>query len=79
MKIISLSNLMQTISTKWLVSYDFVQQIDEMYNNYSKIVYGINYSAQNRYQGTEVIFFSDGLIIPDINDPTKTKTKKLTI
>lgn len=44
-----------------------------MYKNAESIIYGINYSAQNRYEGAEAMFFSDGLIIPDIKNPSNLK------
>lgn len=71
---LSLSKLMAKIKTKWMVSYDYVNEINEMYVNYEKIIYGINYSVQKRYKGTEVIFFSKDLNRPKVDDPTKVKT-----
>lgn len=57
----------------WIVSYDNTHEINEMYSDLRKIEYGINYSAQSRYQGPEVIFFCDGIVIPDDSNPTKVK------
>lgn len=53
----------------WLVSYDNAPQIQTLYQAYRSIVYGLSYSAQDRYQGAEVMFFSDGLTIPDAVGP----------
>lgn len=44
-----------------------------MYYGLRKIEYGINYSAQSRYQGAEVIFFCERMNIPEVSDPTKVK------
>jgi DNA adenine methylase len=44
-----------------------------MYNDYPTIIYGINYSAADHYTGAEVMFFSKGLIIPDVKNPAKSK------
>jgi DNA adenine methylase len=57
------------IRQHWIVSYDHTSEIDEMYKSCAKITYGINYSAQNRYKGAEVMFFSENLIIPDVKNP----------
>ena len=57
----------------WIVSYDNTPEINQMYSGLRKIEYGINYSAQSRYQGPEVIFFCDTLLIPEVSDPTKVK------
>lgn len=57
----------------WVVSYDHVPEIVGMYPRFTSIVYGLNYSAQMRYQGAEVMFFSDRLAVPDVDNPTKLK------
>ncbi|MGH7840030.1 MAG: DNA adenine methylase [Candidatus Binataceae bacterium] len=49
---------------KWIVSYDNVQPIRDMYAGCRHIVYGIGYSAREVREGGEVMFFSDGLQIP---------------
>lgn len=59
------------ISLPWLVSYDHAPEIVSMYEGCPTIAYGINYSAQNRYKGAEVMFFSPKLEIPDVANPAK--------
>lgn len=54
----------KSIQVPWIVSYDNVPQINEMYQGCPRITYGINYSAQDRYLGSEVMFFSEGLKYP---------------
>ena len=46
---------------KWIVSYDNVDEIKEMYNQFRHIEYGLSYTVQNKYEGKEVMFFSDNL------------------
>ncbi len=53
----------------WLVSYDNAPEIKGMYSAFRSIVYGLSYSAQERYKGAEVMFFSDNLQIPDAVQP----------
>lgn len=63
------------IKTPWIVSYDNTPEIQELYNTNS-LTYGINYSAQDRYKGSEAMFFSKHLTIPVTEDPTKMKAPK---
>jgi DNA adenine methylase len=53
----------------WIVSYDNAPEIQHMYSKFRSIVYGLSYSAQDRYKGAEIMFFSDGLTIPDAVGP----------
>lgn len=47
------------IKTPWIVSYDNTPEIRDMYKKTQSLMYGINYSAQDRYKGSEAMFFSD--------------------
>jgi len=53
----------------WVVSYDNVEEIQTMYEISKGLTYGINYTAQTRYIGSEVMFFSEGLVVPDADIP----------
>lgn len=61
------------ITLPWIVSYDYTPEVLEMYKNNNLIVYGINYSAQTKYKGAEVMFFNNDLKIPATSNPVKTK------
>lgn len=50
----------------WLVSYDDVLPIQEMYGGTPALQYTIGYSARNVLRGREAMFFSDGLIVPEV-------------
>lgn len=63
----------EKITQPWIVSYDHAPEIVSMYQGCSTIEYGINYSAQDRYKGAEVMFFSDELAIPDVRNPVNLK------
>ncbi len=56
-------------SQQWIVSYDNTPQIGLMYPKSRNIVYGLSYSAQDRYKGSEVMFFSKDLHIPEVVVP----------
>lgn len=49
----------------WVVSYDNVQEICQMYRKSQGFTYDLNYTAQKRYVGNEVMFFSRRLHIPE--------------
>lgn len=71
---INISNIITSeIRKPWIVSYDHVDKISDMYMNSRSIVYGLNYSAQKRYEGAEIMFFSDCFLIPDIKNPINLK------
>lgn len=48
----------------WIVSYDNADEILEMYSYAKSMTYGLNYTAQRRYEGSEVMFFSQKLALP---------------
>lgn len=48
-------------SRHWVVSYDNVTEIQQMYRMSHAYTYGLNYTAQRRYVGSEVMFFSKRL------------------
>jgi len=54
--------------TRWVVSYDNVPQIGLLYSEFRNMVYQLSYSAAERYQGSEIMFFSNELVIPPIPD-----------
>ena len=57
--------LHNNFNRNWVVSYDNVTEIQQMYLASRAISYGISYTAQKRYLGSEIMFFSSGLVIQD--------------
>lgn len=53
----------------WVVSYDNAQEIRAMYEFSNLLTYDLNYTAQRRYVGNEVMFFSQDLVVPYSNRP----------
>lgn len=58
----------------WVVSYDNVDQIKQMYRLSRCLTYGLNYTAQKRYVGSEIMFFSGDLQAPEESIPTVSQT-----
>lgn len=60
-------------NARWIVSYDNVPQIQALYKgvNVQKKNYSFIHIAYEPREGKEVLFFSKGLIIPRIAQPTK--------
>lgn len=50
---------------KWIVSYDNVQQIRALYENYNKKEFEFKHTAYEVREGKEILFFSDNLITPN--------------
>lgn len=68
---VNISRLLRSSKFKhsWVVSYDNVEEIGAMYEGSRALEYGLNYTAQKRYVGNEVMFFSENLLIPSSNLP----------
>lgn len=54
----------------WIVSYDATPEIMSLYKDHRHILYSISYSAQDRYAGSEVLFCSSSLLVPEVANPT---------
>jgi len=74
---LEIARLVAGISQHWIVSYDNALQIQAIYNGYRQIVYNLNYSAGERYKGSEVMFFSDRLVIPAVESPALIPSKRV--
>ncbi len=72
-----ISNQIAKTNIPWVISYDNVAEIRAMYSHYRSMSYSLTYSAQKRYNGKEVIFFSDQLLIPEEVDPVRIRIKDL--
>ena len=55
----------------WIVSYDNVPEIRRMYRDRRQRTFGLRYSAHTRYEGAEIVFFSNDLKIPDEIVPSR--------
>lgn len=53
----------------WVVTYDNAEEICAMYLMSQSLSYGLNYTAQRRYVGNEVMFFGRNIVVPDESIP----------
>jgi len=61
----------QIKNAKWIVSYDNVSEIKNIYRGYKKKEYSLFHNAYKIRQGEEVLFFSNNLKIPRVIQPIK--------
>ena len=50
---------------QWIISYDAVDFISELYKDYRQKEYYLSYSAGNPSKGKEIMVYSNGLILPE--------------
>ena len=58
------------IKVPWVVSYDNAPEIGKLYRGCKTIVYDMSYSAAAASMGSEVMFFSKGLVVPQTANPS---------
>lgn len=63
------SSVLDLTVKNWIVSYDDVRPIHDLYGATPKLQYSLNYSAHRKERGAEVMFFSDALKVPRMNRP----------
>jgi len=60
-----LAEIIKTLEHKWILSYDDVSDITEIYDWKKPTNFSINYSSYKAKVGKELFFASDGLIMPE--------------
>jgi DNA adenine methylase len=64
-----IAELVRALDCPWVVSYDAASQIQALYGSVDSLGYGLNYTARHRFIGSEVMFFSRRLDIPETQTP----------
>lgn len=58
---VTIMNSLKNTKFNWIVSYDNNVEIKKIYSKYRQVKYTLNYSAQCKTKGKEVIIYSDSL------------------
>ena len=67
----AIASLVKSLTDPWIVSYDAAAEIQRLYSDCPSLRYDLYYSAADRYHGSEVMFFSHGLGIPEVESPAR--------
>lgn len=59
-----LANRILSLNIPWILTYDNEEVIRQLYAKNQQVEFNLNYSAQTKKVGTELMVFSDGLNIP---------------
>lgn len=54
----------------WILTYDDTPQIHELYSGFRQTRYSLNYTAQRKRKGTEIMIFDDKIYVPNVKTPT---------
>lgn len=65
----AIAQALGTYNRYWMLSYDNVESINNLYQQYRNLQYALRYTAQVKYDGSEVIFFSKNLKVPEFKYP----------
>lgn len=55
----------------WIVSYDNVDAIKSLYGGFRRAIYNVGYSARGSRMGSEAMFFSPYMNVPDLVGPVQ--------
>lgn len=58
--------LINTFAPRWILSYDNVQAIRDLYQDFSLYSFELPYSAQDRKKGSELILHSHNSVFPEV-------------
>lgn len=62
---VELSQYIQRLNCKWMLTYDYTPKIIEMYRDVEKRLLTLSYTASQKVKGSEMLAFSNNFIIPE--------------
>ena len=63
---VKIRTILDTVTDKpWIVSYDNAPEIKEIYHTYRQQIFDLQYSAQTKRMGSEIMIYSNQINIPD--------------
>ena len=68
-----ISKVVHQLKRSWVVSYDNVPEISSLYSSNRQLKYSLEYSAGKHYKGSELMIYSDNMVLPNPNNPTSKK------
>ncbi|WP_117140452.1 DNA adenine methylase [Pseudomonas amygdali] len=61
---VRIEKALQCVTKPWIVSYDNVDKIKQIYKNYRQDEYFLSYTAQLKKKGSEVMIYGPGIAVP---------------
>lgn len=62
---VKIADTLRKVDRPWIVSYDNVTQIKEIYKDFQQDQYFLSYTAQEKKKGSEVMIYGPGICPPD--------------
>lgn len=69
--------IIQNVNCQWLMTYDIVESITNIYHDYTQRQYSLTYSLANKGKASELIIFSDSKLCPNNFELTKAGIKTI--
>ena len=69
------SAIRQHINCDWIITYDDVKEIEEIYKDYQLYLYDLNYSVSAKCKASELMIFKNGILPPTDEMLTHAKVK----
>ncbi len=58
------SAIRRYVKCDWIITYDETPEIEDIYKDYSKCLYDLNYSVSSKCKASELMIFKDGIRVP---------------